>query len=198
AVQIKQRTDTKPHTITLEEYERMCEAGVFAPQAHVELIRGEIVDMVPPGAEHEACVARLDWLFNQRVANVGLVWPQGNAIRLPDSNSRPQPDITILRWRDDFYQGKRPTAEDVILLVEVSESSLTYDRGSKRALYAEAGIAEYWVVNLLAHVVEVYTEPRNGAYQTTRIVTRGETLALPGELSGQIAVTDIVGDSAEG
>ena len=123
ALQLEQdakTTEAKRHRITLEEYERMCEAGVFDEDARVELIRGEIVDMPPPGPEHEAGAARLDRLFNRVVGDSALVWPQGNAIRLPKSDSRPQPDITILRWRDDFYLGKRPLPEDVILLVEVA------------------------------------------------------------------------------
>ena len=193
ALQVEQRTSSTPHLITLAEYERMCKAGVFEPEARVELIRGEIVDMAPIGPEHENSVARLNRLLTRLVEDAGFVWPQGNAIRLPNSDSRPQPDITILRWRDDFYSGKRPTAEDVILLVEVSDSSLAYDRGSKRALYAEAGVAEYWVVNLVDKVVEVYTNPSGGAYQSLRTVQRDETLPLPGGLTGGIAVADVLG-----
>lgn len=83
--------------------------------------------------------------------------------------------------------------EDVLLLVEVAESSLKYDRGLKRALYAEAGIAEYWVVNLVDSVIEVYTDPVEGKYQSVRMVRRGETLHLPGGLGGSIAVADVLG-----
>lgn len=193
AVQIRQEVDVKPHVVTLDEYERMCEAGVFEPEARIELIRGEIVDMPPTGPGHLSSVARLHHFFSKQLQERALVWPQGNAIRLPQSNSRPQPDITILSWRDDFYKGKHPTVEDVLLLIEVSESSLKYDRGSKRALYAEAGIAEYWVVNLSGGVVEVYTEPGEGDYKSVRTVQRGETLPLPGGIEGSIAVDDVLG-----
>lgn len=195
AVQIQQEqdVDAKPHLVTLEEYERMCVAGVFEAEARIELIRGKIVDMTPIGPGHEASVARLHFFFFKQLGDVALVWPQGNAIRLPESNSRPQPDLTILRWRDDFYKGKRPTAEDVIVLIEVSESSLKYDRGSKRELYAEAGIAEYWVVNLAGGVVEVYTEPNEGEYKSVKAFKRGEMLQLPGGIEGSIAVADVLG-----
>lgn len=193
ALQVKQTTNVKPHMITLDEYERMCEAEVFEPDARIELIRGEIIDMPPIGPGHENSVTRLHFFFYEQLRRRALIWPQGNAIRLPNSNSRPQPDVTILRWRDDFYKDKRPTAEDVILVVEVSESSLKYDRGSKRALYAEAGIAEYWVVNLVGGVVEMYTNLSEGEYKSVSTLRRGEMLPLPGGLEGSIAVADVLG-----
>jgi Uma2 family endonuclease len=195
ALHVEQRSGVKRHIVTSDEYERMCTAGVFGPEARIELIRGEIVDMPPSGPEHENSVTFLNLVLVELLRRRALVWPQGNAIVLSGSNSRPQPDITILRWRDDLYRGKRPTAEDVILLVEVAQSSLKYDRGYKLALYAEAGIPEYWIVNLLKGVVELYTEPDPGAgkYQSVRIARRGETLQLPGSLEGSIAVDDVLG-----
>src|SRR2546423_4982308 len=98
AIQVQSRTDVKRHIVTLDEYDRMCEAGVFEPEAHIELIRGEIVDMVPPGPAHETAVTRLHLIFFEQCRRHAVVWPQGNSIRLPRSNSRPQPDVTILRW----------------------------------------------------------------------------------------------------
>ena len=193
ALQLEQRTGIKRHLITLDEYEQMCEAGVFGPETRVELIRGEIVDMAPPGPEHEDSVTGLHIRFFERVHKRALVWPQGNSIRLPNSNSRPQPDVTLLRWRDDLYRGKSPTADDVILLVEVAHSSLKYDLGIKLALYAEAGIPEYWVVNLVKNVVEIYSDPSSGQYQSVRKVGRGEMLQLPGGLEGSIAAVDVLG-----
>lgn len=171
----------------------MVEAGVFEPEARIELIRGEIVDMPPPGPEHETTTTRLHLLFFEQCRRRAIIWPQGNSIGLLQSNSRPQPDITILKWRDDLYAGKRPQPEDVILLVEVSESSLKLDRGSKLQLYAEAGIQEYWVVNLIGGAVEVYTDPRASKYQVARIAHRGEALQLPGALGGEVSVDDILG-----
>lgn len=193
ALQVEARVGVRRHVITLDEYERMCEADVFEPEARIELIRGEIVDMSPPGPPHEASVTRLHLLFFEQCGRRAVVWPQGNSVRLPQSNSRPQPDITVLRWRDDLYAGKRPMPEDIILLVEVAESTIRYDRESKRQLYAEAGIQDYWVVNLVDGVVEVYTDPGEGKYQSASTIRRGETLQLPGSLEGSIAVDDILG-----
>lgn len=174
----------------------MCLAGVFEPETNVELIRGEIVDMPPPGPEHEFSTASLHWVFSRAVGGNVYIWPQGNAIRLPNSNSRPQPDIALLRWRDDLYRGKSPTAEDVILLVEVAYKSLKYDLSVKLSLYAEAGIPEYWVVNLVDIVVEVYSNPAKGKYQAFRKIRRSEMLPLPAELQGSIAASDILGPDA--
>jgi len=193
ALQIEQQVDVKRHLFTLAEYERICEAGVFEPGTRVELIRGEIVDMSPIGPKHRATVARLDRLFNRLVGDAALVWPQGNPVPLPESESLLQPDLTILRWRHDFYEGKNVLPEDVILLIEVSESSLKYDRGVKRALCAEAGIAEYWVVNLVDGVVEVCAHPSEGKYKSVRTVRRGGMLSLPAALGGSIAVADALG-----
>lgn len=193
AVQVEQRTEVKRHLITLEEYERMCVAGVFDEGVRVELIRGEIVDMPPPGPEHESSITRLHLVFFEQVRRQAIVWPQGNSIRLHGSDSRPQPDISILQWRDDLYRGKSAAAEDAILVVEVAQSSLKYDHGAKLTLYAEAGIPEYWVVNLVDKIIEVYAEPSEGEYQLVRRAKRGETLPLPGGLEGSIVVDDILG-----
>jgi Uma2 family endonuclease len=185
AVQIEKRL------LTLEEYERMIEAGVFDEDERIELIRGEIVKMAAIGLPHMACVARLSELLTLLTAGKAKVWPQSNAIGLPGSNSRPEPDVTLLRWRDDYYAGKRPGPEDVLVLVEVAETSIRYDRGVKGRLYAEAGIPEYWIVNLRAGVVEVYGNPVEGAYKQARKARRGETLALPSGL-GAIEVSEIL------
>ena len=194
-IEQEQQAEVKRHTITLDEYEAMCVAGVFDEDTHIELIRGELVDMPPPGPEHETSVRYLHFLFYQQVGRQAVISPQGNTIRLPKSNSRPEPDIAILRWRDDFYKDKQPAAEDVLLLVEVAKSTVKYDRGDKLALYAEALIPEYWVVNIAQELIEVYTEPAEGKYQAVRVARRGETLQLPGGLAGSIAVEDVLGPS---
>ncbi len=192
ALQLEPRTGIRRHIVSLDEYDRMIEAGVFEPEARVELIRGEIVDMPPPGPEHETSVTRLHLLFFEQCRRRAIVWPQGNSIGLPQSTSRPQPDVTILKWRDDLYSGKRPMPEDVILIAEVADSSLKLDRGSKLGLYAEAGVQEYWVINLVDGIVEIYTNPSAGKYQVVRAAHEGETLRLPGGLDGGVAVSDIL------
>src|SRR5437588_10553973 len=113
AVQLEAPTEVKRHLFTLEEYDRMCEAGVFPEDARIELIRGEVVDMPPPGPEHESSIIGLHRVFYQQVQDKAIISPQGNSIGLSGSESRLQPDLALLRFRDDDYRGKRPTAEDV-------------------------------------------------------------------------------------
>jgi Uma2 family endonuclease len=186
-------TGVRSYSLPLAEYERMLEAGIFDHLFRLELIRGELIEHIPPGQEHESCVATLHLLMSEIVARRAVIWPHGNSVGLPDSNSRPQPDITLLRWRDDRYRGKRPGPEDVILVIEVSLSALAYDRKVKVALYAEAGIPEYWLVNLVDKAIEVYKDPREGTYQSVARVQSGETIQLPGELDGAISVAEIIG-----
>jgi Uma2 family endonuclease len=178
--------------VTLEEFERMVGAGVFDEDARLELIRGEIVEMAPIGLPHAVCVARLNRLLGLLVGSAALVWPQNNPLHVP-GHSRPEPDLTLLRWRDDYYAAGTPTPQDVILLIEVADTSVTYDRAVKGKLYAEAGIAEYWIVNLRARVVEVYSDPASGVYRRTRSVKPGKSLRLPGGLEGAIEVEDVLG-----
>lgn len=184
--------EPKRRLFTLEEYDHMIAAGVFDEDERLELIRGEILKMPPIGPGHETIVARLTTFLVQKTLNKALVWPQGNSIGLPISNSRPEPDAILLKWRDDYYAAKRPTPEDVLLIIEVSDSTLKYDRNTKVELYAQAGIGEYWIISLRKGVIEVYTEPSEGTYQSTKQIKAGDTLTLPAQL-GIMAVSDILG-----
>ncbi len=138
------------------------------------------------------CVTRLTTLLVQKSVGKAIVWPQNNSIRL-SGDSRPEPDVTLLRWREDYYAGKQPTSEDVLLVIEVSETSLKYDRVVKGQLYAQAGIPAYWIVNLRADVIEVYTNPAGDAYQVVGQTKRGEKLILPGVVGDIIEIDDILG-----
>jgi Uma2 family endonuclease len=192
AVQVQEAADARRHTVSLEEFERMVEADVFAPGARIELIEGEILDMAPINYPHEACVGRLTRALMIAAGDAAYVWPQNNSIRIPN-NSRPQPDITLLKWRDDLYSasGVPPTADDVLLVVEVSDSSLKFDRREKLALYAGAGIPDYWIANLRDKVLEIYSDPEGGTYRLTKRAGAGDTVQLPGGLAGVIFVDEI-------
>src|SRR5213593_2897105 len=143
-----EQVEPKRRLFTLEEYDHMLEAGIFEEDERLELIRGEIVKMPPIGPGHETTVARLTRFLQKQAGDAALVWPQGNSIGLVISKSRPEPDAILLKWRDDYYAAKRPTPEDVLLIIEVSDTTLKYDRNTKKALYAQAGIPEYWIANL--------------------------------------------------
>lgn len=167
--------------ITVAEYDEMIERGILTEQDRVELIHGEIVDKMPIGDLHAACVNRLNSLFSARSAGRYLVSIQ-NPVRLKDSD--PEPDVALLKPRDDFYGTSRPAPADVLLLIEVADSSLDYDRDIKGPLYAEAGITEYWIVNVIDRTVEVHRSPtRNAGYEIVWVAREHEAidlLTLPG------------------
>lgn len=182
----------EPRLFSIDEYTEMINSGAFASDDRIELIRGEIVEMAPIGYDHAFCVTALDRVFHRLVNDKAIIWSQ-NPIQIKLSNSQPQPDIVLLKPRSDLSPKSPPTAEDVLLLIEVADTTIRYDRGAKLKLYAEGGIAEYWIVNLRGDVIEVYSNPVNGEYKQSRKARRGDTLALPGGLEGVIRVEEVLG-----
>jgi Uma2 family endonuclease len=158
------------------EYYRMAEVGVLSPDDRVELIEGEIVKMSPIGSRHAACVRRLDAFLNRQGSNVVQVSVQ-SPVRLSDF-SEPEPDIALLNPRDDFYSDSHPTPADVLLIIEVADASLEYDRRIKLPVYARAGIPQVLIVNLNGEVIESYAEPGNGAYQKFMRAQAGESVEI--------------------
>ena len=169
------------HRLTVADYYRMGEAGVFAPNDRVELIEGEVINMAPIGTKHAASVTRLARLFERAVGDRAVVSSQ-NPLRLSDL-SEPEPDVMLLAPRDDFYAGAHPTATDVLLLIEVADSSARYDREIKLPLYARHGVAEVWIVDLEAAVVRFFRQPQGERYldiTSTAIPGAAPVSALPG------------------
>jgi len=160
--------------LSLAEYDRMIERGVFdeAKRRRLEFIRGEIREMTPIGSLHEVVVDRLtEWSFSSLPK--GKVWVRvQNSIGLPELESAPEPDLAWVARRD--YSHGRPTAKDVLLVIEVAESSLAYDCGEKADLYAAAGIADYWVMNLPKRSVEIRRDPASGRYRDLTTYTGDE------------------------
>jgi len=145
------------HLISVDAFHRMGETGILGPRDRVELIDGEIIDMSPIGVLHAAIVARLASYFSQRLGPMGVVWCQ-NPLRLDDI-SEPEPDIAILRPRADFYMTAHPGAADVLLVIEVADTSLAYDLGTKVPLYARHGIPEVWVIDAATRQTRVFRRP---------------------------------------
>jgi Uma2 family endonuclease len=146
---------------TVHDYHRMGEAGILHEDDRVELIEGEIVEMAAIGTLHFSCVNRLTRLLVMGVGDAAVVSVQ-NPVRL-NEHTEPQPDITVIRPRD--YTESLPVPEDVLLLVEVSDTTLAYDRNVKLPLYARAGLGEVWIVNLPAKTIEQYTDPSGDGYR---------------------------------
>jgi Uma2 family endonuclease len=159
---------------TADEYERMIATGILTEDERVELIDGEIRAMSPIGSQHAACVARLTALLSEKLGRRVIIFTQ-NPIRLSD-DTEPQPDIAVLRPRDDFYAGALPRGRDVLLVVEVADTSVGFDREVKLPRYASAGIAEAWLVDLNSDVIEQHTRPLNGRYASMTTWQRGDVL----------------------
>lgn len=158
---------------TVEAYQRLAELGVLREDDRVELIDGQVVEMSPIGGSHASCVRRLSYRFAQNRLQAAMIDVQ-NPIVL-DEHDAPQPDLALLNRRADGYPN-HPRAADALLVVEVADTSVAFDRDIKIPLYARAGIPEAWLVNLPADGIEEYREPAGGQYGSVRLVSRGATL----------------------
>lgn len=183
--------DIQTRSFTIHEFHRMIQAGVLDEDEHVELIEGELVTMSPISSHHASCVDRLNWLFSQKVGRAAIVRVQ-SPVYLSEY-SEPQPDIVLMRFRPDFYAHAHPEPRDVLLVVEIAETSADYDREVKLPLYAQAGIPEVWLVNLPEGHIEVYRQPAPEGYRETRFVQRGQYLSLWAFEHVEWAVDDILG-----
>jgi hypothetical protein len=148
---------------TREEYHRMVEVGILGQRDRIELIRGEIVEMSPIGRRHKAFVANLNRLLVVRLAGRAIVWVQSSIALAEDTE--PEPDLVVLRPGALSYKERDAWAEDVLLLIEVADSSLAYDRSTKLRLYAEAGIPEYWIVDCASEAIDVHRGPGPDGYR---------------------------------
>lgn len=159
---------------TVDEYYRMAEVGILGPDDRVELLDGEIVEMSPIGSRHAATVTRLQRLFERGAGDRSIGRVQ-QPVRL-DRYSEPEPDIAVVAAREDFYATGHPGPDEILLIVEVADTSLRYDRHRKLPSYARAGIPEVWLVDLTLDRVEIYREPSSDGYASQQILGRDATL----------------------
>lgn len=157
---------------TVSEYHSMAEAGILSEEDRVELIEGEIYRMAPIGSRHAGCVNRLNHLLQ----GTGAILAPQNPVVLNDF-SEPQPDMALLRWRDDFYASSHPNPDDILLLIEVADSSVGFDRRVKIPLYARRGIRELWLVDLKTDTVEVHRQPSPTAFRDVRKLRKGDRIS---------------------
>jgi Uma2 family endonuclease len=158
-------TEPRRHRLTVADYYRMGEVGILAPDARIELIDGEIIDMAPIGSPHVSTVLHLDQLLQEAVRGQALVLVQAPIVL--DDYSAPQPDIALLRPRADYYRSSLARPSDVLLIVEVAQSSLRFDRTIKAPLYARHGIPELWLIDTAQQKLTRYRTPRQGSYTAT-------------------------------
>lgn len=184
------------YRFTVGEYHRMGESGIFAPDARVELIEGEIVERTPIGPRHAACVNRL----TDRLA--GILRPRAIlAVQNPvilGSVSEPQPDIAVLRATDDYYASGHPRPDDILLLIEVADTSRVYDRETKLPIYARHGVPETWLIDLAAETVEVCRDPGPEGYGDVRVLGGSQEVRFSrGGAEAVLTVGEILGDPSE-
>ncbi len=175
---------------TVESYQRLAELGVLGEDDRVELIAGQVVAMTPIGDRHASCVRRLHDLFARRALELAIIDVQNPVVL--GRHDAPQPDLPVLKRRADGYP-RHPRARDILLVIEVADTTLAYDRDVKIPLYARAVIPELWLVDLGAQAITVYREPSPDAYREVTTVSAGGTLRplLPPDVT--IGAADILG-----
>ncbi|MDQ3132330.1 MAG: Uma2 family endonuclease [Acidobacteriota bacterium] len=180
-----------PKRFRVEDFRKMTEVGILPEESGWEIIDGYLIDKMSIGSKHAGTVKILNRILT--------IWAEKNAIvsvQDPihiDEYNEPEPDIALLKPREDFYTKSHPTPADVLLLIEVSDSTVEYDRETKKTLYAEAGIAEFWLINLKNKTIEVYTQPKNSSYYSARILESGETIESAAIENLTLTVEEILG-----
>jgi Uma2 family endonuclease len=181
----------KRRRFTVDEYYRMAEAGILTADDRVELLEGEIVEMSPIGSHHAGQVKRLNAVFTTRLGPRAIVSVQ-DPVRL-SRHSEPQPDLALLRPREDFYRRSHPEPSDVLVLIEVMDTTVEVDRRVKVPLYARSVIPETWLVDVNADRIEMYRSPSADGYRDVRIARRGESLAIEALPDLVLSVDDLLG-----
>ncbi len=149
--------------ISVDDFHRMAEAGIFGPDDRVELVDGEIIEMAPIGTKHAACVMWLTEFFVSKARDLAITATQGPLILADEMEL--YPDLCLLRRRDDFYRMTAPGPQDTLLVIEVSDTTLRYDRQIKLPLYAAAGVPEVWIFDVAQRKAFVFRDPAEGAYR---------------------------------
>jgi Uma2 family endonuclease len=177
---------------TVDEYHRMGETGILSEDNRLELIRGDIVFREPIGAYHAGTVDRLNRLWTSRLGERAIVRVQ-NPVQFRREDSELQPDVMLLRPRDDFYTMRHPEADDVLLLIEVADTTLRLDRRVKMPLYARVGVREVWLLDLTTQQLEVCREPLGDRYGSVRILGRGQRVSPDAFPDLSVDVADLIG-----
>jgi len=180
-----------PHRFSVDAYFRMADSGILTESDRVELIDGQILVMEPPGPEHASRVSKVAYVFNRLLVERRVLIRTENPTLLGRFDA-PQPDIAIVRWRDDFYVSAHPCSSDIHLAVEVAWSSAPGDRRVKSPLYARSGIGEFWLVDLQNARVDVYREPSRSGYQFLSILESDSTLCPLAFPDVEVKVSDLL------
>ena len=177
---------------TVAEYYALADAGILSENDRVELLDGDLIVMPPIGDWHAGGVKFFNNTMLPQLRGRAMIAVQ-DPVRL-DEHSEPQPDVMLLLWRDDFYRSGHPRPTDVLLLIEVADTTLDYDQKRKLPVYARAGIPEVWIINRPARRIESYSDPSGNTYSTVRHFSPGETVAPQAFPDVTLAVDRIIGD----
>lgn len=175
---------------SVDEYYRLAQAGILTADERLELLDGEVIELSAISSHDAACVRRLN-AFLSRLFRDKVIVSVRHPVHL-DEFSEPQPDVALLRWREDFYAESHPTPPDVLVVIEVADTSVEYDRKRKLPLYARAGIPEFWLANLPEDRFEIHTEPRGDEYQSVSVVRSSETINSEAVAGLSVNVSDIL------
>ena len=181
----------KPYRFSVEEFNKLPEVGIFDEDDRVELLDGEIIVMSPIGSQHAGTVMRINAILHGRVGSdviFGLQTPT-----VVEEFSEPLPDVMLLKPRKDFYTSRHPVPKDILLLIEVSDTTLRYDRGRKLRKYAETRVSEVWIVNLENMTIEQYREPSGDSFASKRIFQRGEQITIAAFPDNAFPVEELIG-----
>ena len=185
------RASQERYRFTTEQYYRIGEVGIFPPGVRVELVDGLVRRMPPIHPPHASTVNRLNAILAVRLEGIAHLRVQG-PIHLDDYNE-PQPDVTVLRFRDDYYGNRHPTPADVLLAIEVADTSLSYDRDEKMPLYGKAGIPEAWLVDVQAQTITVFTQPHADGYREKHVLSRGQEIVSVSVEGLRVGVNEALG-----
>jgi len=173
--------------INVDEYHKMAEFGILNPDDRLELIHGEIYEMSPIGSKHAGIVNKLACLLNELFKNIAVIGVQ-NPVRF-DFNNEPEPDISLLKYRSDFYASAHPVPADVLAIIEVASASIKFDKEVKAPLYALHNIPEYWIIDLENNRIEVCSNPKEGTYSKIQLYMPGDEVNL---MDRKLTVNDVL------
>ncbi|MEM9260071.1 MAG: Uma2 family endonuclease [Bacteroidota bacterium] len=184
------QTEVREFLWTIERYHQAIELGVLTENDKVELLFGRLIEKMPVGSPHAACLSKINLFFHKKYMEEYDLRRE-NPVTLPNA-SEPEPDYVVAYAKDDFYSEGHPTPPDILLLIEVSESTLYADRNIKASAYALAGIKEYWIINLNNRKIELHLNPdaEEGIYQSINHYDEDSTFASP--FVGEVAVADLL------
>jgi len=175
---------------TVEEFELMVQAGVLKEDDRLELIEGELITMSPIGSGHASRIRLITRLMYAQVGDKAIIAVQ-DPVRL--ARSEPQPDLALLRPRPDGYKRSHPQAADILLIIEIADTSANYDRTVKVPLYGRSGVPEVWLIDLFESVVEVYRTPASVGYRAKQTYAAGDSLTPEGLPTVTLSVADLLG-----